>query len=239
MGNPAVVLAPGVVRIPTLGDFINSFAFTDVDGSVTLVDCGLKRAPARIVAGLAYIGKRPRDVTRIILTHAHADHAGGASAMLGATGVAGIDAHEADADYLRQGSPPPRDTTTTGGRIFDRLPASGFSPVPVASELKHGDLIPVAGGIRVVHTPGHTPGHVSLLHEASGVLITGDSIFNIWSRRTWPLAGFCTSFVQSKATAVILADLDYGIAAFTHGPELRDRARERIRDFLRAKGDHG
>lgn len=239
MGNPAVVLAPGVVRIPTLGDFINSIAFTDVDGSVTLVDCGLKRAPARIVAGLAYIGKRPRDVTRIILTHAHADHAGGASAMLGATGVAGIDAHEADADYLRQGSPPPRDTTTTGGRIFDRLPASGFSPVPVASELKHGDLIPVAGGIRVVHTPGHTPGHVSLLHEASGVLITGDSIFNIWSRRTWPLAGFCTSFAQSKATAVILADLDYGIAAFTHGPELRDRARERIRDFLRAKGDHG
>lgn len=239
MGNPAVVLAPGVVRIPTLGDFINSFAFTDVDGSVTLVDCGLKRSPARIVAGLAYIGKRPRDVTRIILTHAHADHAGGASAMLGATGVAGIDAHEADADYLRQGSPPPRDTTTTGGRIFDRLPASGFSPVPVASELKHGDLIPVAGGIRVVHTPGHTPGHVSLLHEASGVLITGDSIFNIWSRRTWPLAGFCTSFAQSKATAVILADLDYGIAAFTHGPELRDRARERIRDFLRAKGDHG
>lgn len=239
MGNPAVVLAPGVVRIPTLGDFINSFAFTDVDGSVTLVDCGLKRAPARIVAGLAYIGKRPRDVTRIIPTHAHADHAGGASAMLGATGVAGIDAHEADADYLRQGSPPPRDTTTTGGRIFDRLPASGFSPVPVASELKHGDLIPVAGGIRVVHTPGHTPGHVSLLHEASGVLITGDSIFNIWSRRTWPLAGFCTSFAQSKATAVILADLDYGIAAFTHGPELRDRARERIRDFLRSKGDHG
>lgn len=239
MGNPAVVLASGVVRIPTLGDFINSFAFTDVDGSVTLVDCGLKRAPARIVAGLAYIGKRPRDVTRIILTHAHADHAGGASAMLGATGVTGIDAHEADADYLRQGSPPPRDTTTTGGRIFDRLPASGFSPVPVASELKHGDLIPVAGGIRVVHTPGHTPGHVSLLHEASGVLITGDSIFNIWSRRTWPLAGFCTSFAQSKATAVILADLDYGIAAFTHGPELRDRARERIRDFLRAKGDHG
>ena len=85
MGNPAVVLAPGVVRIPTLGDFINSFAFTDSDGSVTLVDCGLKRAPARIVAGLAHIGKHPYDVTRIILTHAHPDHAGGARAMLNAT----------------------------------------------------------------------------------------------------------------------------------------------------------
>ncbi len=239
MGNPAIVLAPGVVRIPTLGDFINSFAFTDSDGSVTLVDCGLGRAPARIVAGLAHIGKHPRDVTRIILTHAHPDHAGGASAMLHATGIEGVQAHEADAEYLRQGSAPPRDTSTTSGRIFERLPASRFSPISVASELKHGDLIPVAGDLRVVHTPGHTPGHVSLLHEASGVLITGDSIFNIASRRTWPLAGFCTSFAQSKATAAILADLDYGIAAFTHGPEIRDRARERIRKFLRAKGDHG
>ena len=50
--NPAVVLAPGVVRIPTVGTAsTNSFAFVDDAGSVILVDCGLKRAPARIVAG--------------------------------------------------------------------------------------------------------------------------------------------------------------------------------------------
>jgi glyoxylase-like metal-dependent hydrolase (beta-lactamase superfamily II) len=45
---------------------------------VTLVDCGLKRAPGRIVAGLRAIGRHPYDVTRILLTHAHLDHAGGA-----------------------------------------------------------------------------------------------------------------------------------------------------------------
>lgn len=235
MGNPAVTLASGVIRIPTLGDYINSFAFTDEDGSVSLVDCGLKRAPARIVAGLAAIGKQPADVTRIILTHAHPDHAGGAAAMLDATGVAGVDAHGADTDYLRAGSAPPRDTSTTSGRMFARLPEQGFSPVAVTTELADGDLIPVAGGIRVIHTPGHTPGHVSLLHEPSGVLITGDSIFNIASRRTWPLAGFCTSYAQSKATAQLFADLEFGVAAFTHGPEIRGHARERIRDFLRKR----
>jgi hypothetical protein len=48
--RPAVELAPGVIRIPTIGSAsTNSFAFVDGDGSVTLVDCGLKRAPARIV----------------------------------------------------------------------------------------------------------------------------------------------------------------------------------------------
>jgi hypothetical protein len=52
-------------------------------------------------------------------------------------------------------------------------------------------------------------------HESSGVLITGDSIFNIASRRSWPLAAFCTSYAQSKATAALLADLEYGIAALS------------------------
>ena len=45
------------------------------------MDCGLKRAPASIVRGLAVMGSAPSDVTRIVLTHAHSDHAGGVSAM--------------------------------------------------------------------------------------------------------------------------------------------------------------
>src|SRR5262245_36942318 len=66
----AIRLAPGAWRIPTVGrSAVNSFAFVDDDGRVTLIDCGLKKAPARIVAGLAAIGKRPSDVTRIVLTH--------------------------------------------------------------------------------------------------------------------------------------------------------------------------
>jgi glyoxylase-like metal-dependent hydrolase (beta-lactamase superfamily II) len=86
--SPAVQLAPGVWRIPTIGRAaVNSFAFVEDDGSVTLVDCGVKKAPARIVAGLAAIGKTPADVTRIGLTHADADHAGGAAEMARRTGA--------------------------------------------------------------------------------------------------------------------------------------------------------
>jgi glyoxylase-like metal-dependent hydrolase (beta-lactamase superfamily II) len=239
MAATCIELAPGVHRLPTMGSFINSFAFVDGDGSVTLVDCGLKRAPARIVAALSFIGKHPKDVTRIVLTHAHPDHAGGAAAMVDSTGVGGVEAHEADADYLRAGVSPPRDVTTTSGRIFARMPGSGFQKVTVARVLHDGDVIPVAGGIRVVHTPGHTPGHVSLIHERSAVLITGDSIFNMAARRTWPMAAFCTNFEQSKQTAAVLADLEYDVAAFTHGPEIRVNAREQIRSFLHKKARSG
>ena len=84
-----------------------------------------------------------------------------------------------------------------------------------------------------MHTPGHTPGHISLLHQPSGVLITGDAIWNMRSKMTWPVAAFCTSFRENKQTAHVLGEIEYAVAAFTHGPEIRDDAREQVRGFLR------
>ena len=233
---PVVTLAPGVHRIPTLGDFINSYAFVDDDGSVTLVDCGLRRAPATIVAGLAALGKDPADVTRILLTHAHNDHAGGAAAMLRRTGVPGVEAHGDDADDLEAGRPSPRDSSTRLGALFARLPGGGFAPTPVARRLVDGEVLDIAGGLRVLHTPGHSPGHVSLLHEPTGVLITGDAIWNMRARMGWPVSAFCTSWRQNRRSAHVLGEVDYRIAAFTHGPEIREGAREAIRGFLRRAG---
>ncbi|MGH8868811.1 MAG: MBL fold metallo-hydrolase [Actinomycetes bacterium] len=232
---PAVELAPGVYRIPTApADTINSFAFRDEDGQVTLVDCGLKRAPRRIVAGLAAMGTDPSEVTRIVMTHAHGDHAGGLAALRARTG-AEVAAHERDAPYLRQGRPPARDPHVRGGRLFTRLPGGGFDPTEVTQEFTDGEVIKAAGGLRVVHTPGHTPGHVSLLHEPTGVLITGDAIFNVRGVR-WPPSMMCTDFTLTRQTADRLADLTYDVAAFTHGPEVRHAARETVRSFLRAAG---
>jgi glyoxylase-like metal-dependent hydrolase (beta-lactamase superfamily II) len=232
MAAPVVLLAPGVYRIPTLGDYINSFAFLDPDGQVTLVDCGLRRAPRRIVDALAGIGRHPSDVTRIVLTHAHGDHAGGARDVVGRSRAGGVDAHADDVVYLRQGCNAPAGDSTAG-RLLSRGPMARFDVVPVVNELHDGDVLDVAGGLRVVHTPGHTPGHISLLHEDSRVLITGDAIFNMRSRMRWPLAAVCTSAHLNQQSAHVLGELDYSVAAFTHGPEIRDNAREAVRRFLR------
>lgn len=229
----AVALGAGVYRIPTLGDFINSYAFVDDDGSVTLVDCGLKRAPAKIVSALASIGKHPRDVQRIVLTHAHFDHSGGAARMVDETAAVGVDVHADDAEYVRTGTRVPGDMASTAGRIFARAPWGDFQATPVSAELADGQVLDVAGGLRILHTPGHTPGHISLLHPGSGVLITGDSIFNMNSRMSWPTKVVCTSFRQNVETAHALGEVDYSIAAFTHGPEIRENAREQVRGFLR------
>jgi glyoxylase-like metal-dependent hydrolase (beta-lactamase superfamily II) len=219
VAKEAVVrLADGVWRIPTApGDMINSFALVGSDGGVTVVDAGLKFAPARkrLVAGLAAIGAAPADVRQVVITHAHPDHAGGLAALVERTGC-GVLAHERESVYLRDGRSP----RTRRGR------SRGFPKVTVTLEFQHGSLLP--GGLRAVHTPGHSPGHTALLHEDTGVLFTGDALMNVRGVRYAP--GFlCTDADRNRESADQLGDLDFEVAAFAHGPELRRDAKTAVR----------
>ncbi len=239
MSKPAAIaLTPGIWRVPTTPkDLVNSYVFRDDDGQVTLVDTGLKSAPPRILAALQEIGSSPTEVTRILLTHGHSDHAGGAARMREET-KAPLAVHTDDAATVREGSAPLLDRSLLMGRLLKR---GGKSPaVPVDEELHDGQIIDVGGGLRVLHTPGHSPGHVSFLHEPTRVLITGDAIWNVRRRLTWSVLSFCTDVKLTQQTAAVLGELDYDIAAFTHGPEIRDGAREAVRGFLqRPRGFRG
>ncbi len=227
----SVLIAPGVYRIPLLPyDLLNVYALTDDDGQVTLVDAGLPTSSGRIMTALAEIGAGRVDVTRIIATHNHVDHVGGLKAVAGRTGSP-VAVHADDAQDVRDGRGSPMDPAIPLGRLLHRQPV-GSGGVPVSEELHDGQLLPVAGGLEVVHTPGHTPGHISLLHRPTETLITGDAIWNMNSRRTWPIFASCSDGQQTKQTAERLGDLEYRTAAFTHGPEIRDTGREAIRSFL-------
>lgn len=226
----SVSLAPGVVRIPVMPmDLLNVFALRAEDGQVTLVDAGVKGSPPRILRALAEIGSAAQDVTSIVVTHSHSDHVGGLRGVVEQTGAA-VAVHAHDADDVRLGRGAPVDPTSTIGRLRTRN--VGADAAPVETELHDADVLPVAGGLRVVHTPGHTPGHVSLLHEPTGTLITGDAIWNMNARRSWPVLAFCSNRALTQRTAHRLGELEYATAAFTHGPEIRDRGREAIRSFL-------
>ena len=182
------------------------------------------------MAGLRAIGRHPGDVTRIVLTHAHTDHAGGAAEMAARTG-APVAVHEADAGYAEAGRPPPFEQSLLVGRLMRRIPCAGFPPVAVGERLSDGQVLDVGGGLRIVATPGHTPGHVSLLHERTGTLITGDALFNVRQLRFSPRP-LCTDFRLNEQTAHVLGELEYERVAFTHGTEITDGAREAVRGFL-------
>lgn len=226
----AVELATGVWRIPTAPyDLVNSFLLAEPGGSLTLVDAGTKRAQRAILKALAELGKHPQDVTRILLTHAHTDHVGGLAGTARATGAAVL-AHDREAVYVRDGRTPSLDNSTRAGRLFARV-RLGFEKVEVAGTFADGAVLPIAGGLTVVHTPGHSPGHCSYLHSPSGVLITGDAIFNVRGLRYSP-ATFCTDIRLSRESAARLGELDYATAAFTHGSHVTSGAREAVRAFL-------
>jgi len=226
----AIAIAPGVWRVPTTPfDLVNSFLVGNGDGGFTLVDAGLRNAAPRILAALAELGAATDAVTAIVLTHAHADHVGAAAGLARTTG-AGITAHTAERDFVEAGRVPPRDPGFRLGRLTRRMSAR-FEAAPVSRGMSDGELLEGAG-LRVHHTPGHTPGHCSLLHEPTGTLITGDAIWNMRARRTWPVLAFCTDAGLTQRTAATLADLEYTTAAFTHGPEIRGAGREAIRQFL-------
>ena len=230
---PAYQLTPTVWRIPAGPvDFVNVFALIEDDGRVTLVDAGFPGSAKRIEAGLAAMGKALPDVDRIVLTHAHGDHAGGA-ADLAERAKADVSISAIDAPYAREGMAPPRDNSSLGGRFLNLLgkKGNGFAAVIVGEEFADGDVLPVAGGLRVFHTPGHSPGHVALLHEPTGVLITGDSIWNV-RKMKWSVRMFCNDIVLNQQTADVLGELDYEIAAFTHGKHVTQNARETVRRFL-------
>jgi glyoxylase-like metal-dependent hydrolase (beta-lactamase superfamily II) len=231
MSNAAIEVAPNIWRVPTTPmDLVNSYLLRSPDGQLALVDTGIKGAPKRIVAAIEEIGGSVGDVTTILLTHAHADHAGGAKEMTDAVGR-GTTVHEADAGYVRSGTGTELDASTRLGRILKRSQSS--DPAPVERTLTDGEVLPIAGGLEVLHTPGHSPGHVSLLHRETGTFITGDAIWNMWSRRSWPVLAFCTNAALTKQTAHRLAETEYVTAAFTHGPHIADDGRESVRQFLR------
>jgi glyoxylase-like metal-dependent hydrolase (beta-lactamase superfamily II) len=143
-----------------------------------IIDAG---AGCEIESILAQIDRSdmPRDVIhRLLLTHAHPDHAGGTRGLHDALGV-DVYASPRVATYLRTG-----DERAAG---FDRLVGPGgypedyvFAPCPVAGELCEGERITVGRlSLDIIETPGHCGGHLSFaLHRPGGVdLFSGDAIF--------------------------------------------------------------
>jgi glyoxylase-like metal-dependent hydrolase (beta-lactamase superfamily II) len=229
----AVQVADGVWRIPTApADFINSYLIHGDEGSLTLVDAGMKGAHKTLLAALTQLGRSPGDVTHLLLSHSHRDHTGGARAMVDATGSL-VQTHEREAVYVREGRMPQPDPSTRGGRLMARLPGpmKGFAKVGVDGTFADGDVLPLAGGIHVVHTPGHTPGHCSFLHPRSGVLITGDAIFNVRGLR-YSFKNSCTDVRLARESAQRLGELEFDVAGFTHGAHVSDGARTAVRAFL-------
>jgi glyoxylase-like metal-dependent hydrolase (beta-lactamase superfamily II) len=204
--------------------FVNAYLIVDPDG-LTLIDAGMARNGKAILNYIAGLGRSPGDLRRIVITHADPDHVGALAALKAASG-ARIACGPAEADAIAGGrssreiKPGPLLRPLFGllSLFFKTVPA------PVDDLLADGQVLPVLGGLRVVATPGHTPGHISLFAPAAGILFTGDSLISQGDRlylsrpaNTWDAA-------QAQASARAQAALGATIVCPGHGPVITDAA---------------
>ncbi len=176
------------IRLPMAGNpmrYVNAYAFAQDDG-LTLVDCGWKADDVLAVleAGLAEIGAKIGDVERLLVTHAHFDHYGLAATLL-RMGVPALYMHAADAHFAKTLL---TDPVATDRKSDDWISRNGFTATGSLEDDVHynrteyaepsvlvsdGDRV---GRLRVVHTPGHTPGHLCFVDEITGTMLTGDHV---------------------------------------------------------------
>lgn len=184
-----------------------------VDGdALALIDAGL---PGNIRTISRYVEKlgRPLEQLRyILLTHSHPDHTGGAPALRKRTGAAVL-AHPGDVRFKG------REASVSYLGMFgsSSLPLPFFRRVPADGLLTDGEILPVLGGLRVLHTPGHTPGSLCFHLEKAGVLFCGDLIVEdrgvLGKNHAFP----GSDLKAYQASLARLASLHYDVLCLGHG----------------------
>jgi glyoxylase-like metal-dependent hydrolase (beta-lactamase superfamily II) len=142
-----------------------SNTFLLIDQRLILVDSGTADAGPTILDYLKKIRMKPSDIGTIFITHTHPDHVGGLAAIKRET-PAKVAAHRLEADFIAK----KRTYTGPPGAAMQRHPGT-----PVDILLDDGS---VQDGLRVVFTPGHTTGSISLIDPSRSLLLAGDAINN-------------------------------------------------------------
>ncbi|MEA2499476.1 MAG: hypothetical protein QOH26_1881 [Actinomycetota bacterium] len=222
-------IAPGVYRLSVGG--VGAFLLDD-DGAVTVVDTGLPGNVDEIWGGLKTIGRSPKDVKNILVTHYHQDHIGCLAPLTQGTDAT-VYAPAGEAAFIRSGgmAPPLKSRGFLGAVLSRFLKMSEQPPNKVDEEVDDGDTLPIAGGIQVVGTKGHSVGHVAYLWpQHGGVLFPGDAAMTFLGKvRAMPIA---EDFDGADRSFARLAGLDFAAAGFAHGAPIRSRAAARFRSAL-------
>jgi glyoxylase-like metal-dependent hydrolase (beta-lactamase superfamily II) len=203
---------------------IGSNAFVIAEDELTLVDAGHRGSIRMLRRYLASIGRDIEDITRIVCTHGHPDHIGGVHEIARASG-AQVLMHPADMERLRI-----RLHEVFSGRPMPGAIIAYLTQAPEeADPLEDGDELPVLGGLRVVHTPGHTPGSICLYSPTRRLVIVGDILQRMRGVVTLPNYVFTDDMSEARRSIARLADLDIETILFSHYPALREGARDALR----------
>lgn len=238
-------IAPGVYSIgetgsPTayLSGYSRAYLLDDEEAGLMLIDTLADKDGRLVLEELRKLRRRPEDLKHILLTHAHRSHIGGLAYLKIVSGAT-VYSHEWEADIIagrRKPQPvslwptPPLKTYTQ--RLGLAL-GVGATPCPVNKYLAGGDKV---GPVQVIHTPGHTPGHLVFYWPQRRALFTGDNIV------TWPRLGagwpsFQLNEVQFRESFRRMAEEvgeQVDVIGVAHGAPITKGAAEHIRLLVKS-----
>ncbi len=201
------------------------------DDGLTLIDAGYPDKEAAVFEAICRLGRSLDQLKHLILTHGHPDHIGSAARIVRQTGARTY-MHPLDIPIAESGGPfrPMRAAPGVLRRVLCKLlyhPDKRLEPVAIDQPLIPGEILPIAGGFEVIHTPGHCAGQVALLWRPGRMLFAGDVGMNIMG--LGDPVGF-ENLEEGRASQRKVASLSFDAAGFGHGePIIRD-ASKRFRD---------
>ncbi len=225
-----------------------------------LVDAGMPGSSEDIISAVEdRFGPNGRPAA-ILLTHGHFDHVGALIELIRYWKGVPVYAHELELPYLtgKRNYPAP-DPTVEGGLVAKISPLFPNEPIDLGGHvnvLPQDGTVPQMPGFRWIHTPGHTPGHVSFFRESDRSLIAGDAFVNVRQDAIYkvliqeqeisgPPRYFTTDWQAAKVSVGKLEALKPAVAVTGHGqPLLGENLTEGLRklaqDFDRiATPDYG
>lgn len=223
-------IMPQVYQLPLFG----SSALLLAEDTLTVIDGGWRGNGTRIINYLRRLGRSPQEISYIIPTHGHPDHIGGI-AHLRENSSGRVAAHEAELAGM-VGVAEETSSKAMHRRVLDPLFAPFLSlfkppPFPVDIALQDGSRLSPLGGMEVVHSPGHTPGSISLHFPNRGLLMVGDALECRGGKLGLPSRWFSSDLDLARESVRRLAQLDFEVLCFSHYPPIKKSASRVLRQF--------
>jgi len=221
-------IAPNVHQVEGIPSISNVYLIIGSEGLV-LIDAGVAWAANGILRYIRRLGFAPSAVKAIFITHGDGDHIGSLHAIVRETGAAVV-AHRAEVPLL-EGRDVRRPTAPS---LADRLMSPlvrllmPSRPVSVSRPVADGES---AFGLQAIHTPGHSPGSACYLLPAQKVLFAGDALTHWGGRLALPMKAYTTDMAAAIRSIRRIAQCEFDVCCFGHGPAITRDARAAIADF--------